>query len=83
MDSWGIIILLCVVKIFHNKIYEKKYDMLGLPCWPSGCKSACQCKECQVQSLVQEDSTCHGAPKPQCHNYCVYVPRAPREKPLQ
>ena len=23
----------------------------------------------QVRSLVQEDSTCHGATKPMCHNY--------------
>ena len=23
----------------------------------------------QVQSLVQEDPTCHGAAKPVCHNY--------------
>ena len=28
-------------------------------------------QESGVQSLVQEDPTCHGATKPVCHNYCT------------
>ena len=27
----------------------------------------------QVQSLVQEDPTCHGATKPVCHNYWAWA----------
>ena len=30
----------------------------------------------QVRSLVQEDSTCHGATKLMSHNYWAHVPRA-------
>ena len=48
----------------------------------------------QVQSLVQEDSTCHGATKAMCHNYWAHMqqllktigPRAsalPQEKPFR
>ena len=47
-------------------------------------------QESQVQSLVWEDATCHGATKPVCHNYwgCAPEPvlrhkRRPREaKPV-
>ena len=41
----------------------------GLPWWLSGKTSACQSKERQVQSLIQEDPTGHGATKPMHHNY--------------
>ena len=40
----------------------------------------------QVRSLVQEDSTCHGATKPMCHNYwspCALETAAQQEKPQQ
>ena len=32
-------------------------------------------QEPQVWSLVQEDSTCHGATKPMSRSYCAWVPR--------
>ena len=41
----------------------------GLPWWLSGKTPACQSKERQVQSLIQEDPTGHGATKPMHHNY--------------
>ena len=30
-------------------------------------------QETWVPSLIWEDSTCHGAPKPVCHNYWVFI----------
>ena len=49
---------------------------LELPWWLSGEESACQARK-QVRSLLWEDSTCHGAAKPVCHNYwtCALEPR--------
>ena len=32
----------------------------------------------QVRSLVQEDPTCRGAPKPESHNYWAPVPQLPK-----
>ena len=36
----------------------------------------------QVQSLVQEDATCHGATKPRPHNYLAWVIQLLKPKPL-
>ena len=36
----------------------------GTSWWLTGKVSTCQCLETQVQSLVQEDPTCHGSTKP-------------------
>ena len=42
-------------------------------------------QEIWIQSLAQEDSTCHEATNPVCHNYKACTPRAhaPQEKPPQ
>ena len=44
--------------------YKKKP---GLPCGPVKNQPAMQ--GTRLQTLVQEDFTCHGATKPVCHNY--------------
>ena len=36
----------------------------GLPWWLTGKESTCQMQETQVQSLPQENLTCHRATKP-------------------
>ena len=41
----------------------------GLSWWYSAWKVTCQCKGTLVWSLVQEDSTCHGATQPMHHDY--------------
>ena len=43
---------------------RKSKHMWGLPWWPSGQQSACQCRGHEVQSLVREDSTYLGQLSP-------------------
>ena len=50
-----------------------------LPWWLSGKASAWQLKERQIQSLIQEDPTCHGATKPVHHN-CLAQALEPRSQ---
>ena len=47
-------------KVSATRIAEVKKSK-GLPWWLSGKASAWQVKERQIQSLIQEDPTCHGA----------------------
>ena len=57
---------------FHIK------NSLGLPCEESGWRVCLSMQETRVQSLIQEDPTCHGAAGPLHHNYwaCALKPRS-------
>ena len=51
-------------------LYQKFLKrILGFLLCLSGKESTCQCRRCQVRSLIQEDPTCPGATKLLCHNY--------------
>ena len=58
-----------------SPLLQLKSSTSGLSWWLSGQESTCQCRR-QVQTLVWEDPTCHGAVKPASHNYgaCALEP---------
>ena len=67
------------------RVLETKKEWGDFPGGPV-VKNHLPMKGTHVESLVQEDPTCHGATKPDRHNYWACAPRAralQQEKPLQ
>ena len=65
-----------IVYGWKRKALPKKWYW-GLPWWLSGRRICLPVQETWVQSLVQEDPTCHRKAKLMCHNYrtCPLEPR--------
>ena len=49
-------------------------SLRGLPWWPSGEESACQCRGHGFDPGSREFPTCQGATRPVCHNYWARTP---------
>ena len=60
----------------HKANFVKTGAKFGLPWLPSGKEFCLTVKGTQVQPLIQDDSTCHGATKPVHHNHwaCALEP---------